>query len=258
MWRGAFASQLQYGSGVHPVLVLAKLLPAAAGIAGLQAEIELCVLLTAQQLHHCRQLWHGSGRSWWSSSSAHRHACCCQVPYAAPSHAGHAANLLYLVPSLYAFCWFCVCCIHACRNDVVALQGSLSDYLIKVVPSWIKFAVAGPGQSTNVYNEQTLYTSPEHLMPLIRCAVAPASCTVLRSTGSAVMRSCRGCPDCAGALHCLPRLLTLQFDSCRALSDTCCTLLCQNLFATPRHSSVPLPAQLILCTPCAAPPPTPC
>uniref|UniRef100_A0A383WJL1 NADH:ubiquinone oxidoreductase 30kDa subunit domain-containing protein n=1 Tax=Tetradesmus obliquus TaxID=3088 RepID=A0A383WJL1_TETOB len=57
---------------------------------------------------------------------------------------------------------------YANRNDVVALQGSLSDYLIKVVPSWIKFAVAGPGQSTNVYNEQTLYTSPEHLMPLIR------------------------------------------------------------------------------------------
>jgi hypothetical protein len=53
---------------------------------------------------------------------------------------------------------------------VVAMHGALSDYLIKVVPSWIKFAVAGPGQSTNVYNEQTLYTKPEHLMPLIRCA----------------------------------------------------------------------------------------
>jgi hypothetical protein len=59
----------------------------------------------------------------------------------------------------------------ACRNDVVAMHGALSDYLIKVVPSWIKFAVAGPGQSTNVYNEQTIYTTPEHLMPLIRCVV---------------------------------------------------------------------------------------
>jgi hypothetical protein len=57
----------------------------------------------------------------------------------------------------------------ACRNDVVAMHGALSDYLIKVVPSFIKFAVAGPGQSTNVYNEQTLYTTPENLMPLIRC-----------------------------------------------------------------------------------------
>jgi NADH dehydrogenase (ubiquinone) Fe-S protein 3 len=51
------------------------------------------------------------------------------------------------------------------------MHGALSDYLIKVVPSWIKFAVAGPGQSTNVYNEQTIYTTPEHLMPLIRCVV---------------------------------------------------------------------------------------
>ncbi|KAF8071109.1 ALB3.2 [Scenedesmus sp. PABB004] len=54
------------------------------------------------------------------------------------------------------------------RNDVVAFQGGLTDYLIKVVPSWIKFGVAGPGQSTNVYEEPTLYTSPEHLLPLVR------------------------------------------------------------------------------------------
>lgn len=51
---------------------------------------------------------------------------------------------------------------------MVALHGQLSDYLIKVVPSWIKFVVAGPGQSFNAYNEQTIYTTPEHLVPLVR------------------------------------------------------------------------------------------
>lgn len=56
-----------------------------------------------------------------------------------------------------------------CRNDVVAFQGGLSDYLIKVVPSFIKFAVAGPGQSTDIYQEPTIYTTPDHIVPLCRC-----------------------------------------------------------------------------------------
>eukprot|EP00879_Flechtneria_rotunda_P003471 GHRR01003700.1.p1 GENE.GHRR01003700.1~~GHRR01003700.1.p1 ORF type:complete len:294 (+),score=99.40 GHRR01003700.1:223-1104(+) len=54
------------------------------------------------------------------------------------------------------------------RNDVVALHGQLTDYLIKVVPNWIKFAVAGPGQSFNIYQEPTIYTTPDNLLPLCR------------------------------------------------------------------------------------------
>lgn len=54
------------------------------------------------------------------------------------------------------------------RNDVVEFQGGLTDYLIKVVPKWIKFGVAGPAQSNNTYQEPTLYTTPEHLVPLCR------------------------------------------------------------------------------------------
>jgi hypothetical protein len=57
------------------------------------------------------------------------------------------------------------------RNDVVAFHGQLSDYLIKVAPGWIRFAVAGPGQSFNAYNEATVYTTPEHLLPLVRCVL---------------------------------------------------------------------------------------
>jgi NADH/F420H2 dehydrogenase subunit C len=57
---------------------------------------------------------------------------------------------------------------YAPRNDVVAFHGQLSDYLIKVVPSWIKFAVAGPGQSTDKYQEPTIYTTPDYIVPLSR------------------------------------------------------------------------------------------
>ncbi|KIZ03326.1 NADH dehydrogenase (ubiquinone) Fe-S protein [Monoraphidium neglectum] len=55
------------------------------------------------------------------------------------------------------------------RNDVV--QGhfdGLADYLIKVVPKWIKFGVAGPPQSNDTHNELTVYTTPETLLPLAR------------------------------------------------------------------------------------------
>jgi hypothetical protein len=57
------------------------------------------------------------------------------------------------------------------RNDVV--QGhfdGLADYLIKVVPKWIKFGVAGPPQSNDTHNELTVYTTPETLLPLARLA----------------------------------------------------------------------------------------
>lgn len=54
------------------------------------------------------------------------------------------------------------------ENQVVFSFGGLSDYLIKVVPKWIKFAVQGPAQSNNSYQEPTIYTTPEHLVPLCR------------------------------------------------------------------------------------------
>lgn len=55
------------------------------------------------------------------------------------------------------------------RNDVVQQHfEGLADYLIKVVPKWVKFAVAGPAQSNDTYNEVTLYTTPEGLLPLCR------------------------------------------------------------------------------------------
>lgn len=53
------------------------------------------------------------------------------------------------------------------RNDVVQFQGGLTDYLIKVVPSFIKFGVNSPSSSRED-NETTLYTSPEHIIPLTR------------------------------------------------------------------------------------------
>lgn len=46
-------------------------------------------------------------------------------------------------------------------------QGMLTDYLIKVVPKFIKFGVVGPAQSSFLYQEPTLYTTPEHLTPLM-------------------------------------------------------------------------------------------
>eukprot|EP00879_Flechtneria_rotunda_P013722 GHRR01014334.1.p1 GENE.GHRR01014334.1~~GHRR01014334.1.p1 ORF type:complete len:214 (+),score=80.23 GHRR01014334.1:223-864(+) len=69
------------------------------------------------------------------------------------------------------------------RNDVVALHGQLTDYLIKVVPNWIKFAVAGPGQSFNIYQEPTIYTTPDNLLPLCRLA-APAAAMELQCCSS--------------------------------------------------------------------------
>jgi NADH dehydrogenase (ubiquinone) Fe-S protein 3 len=58
---------------------------------------------------------------------------------------------------------------YAHRNDVVERHfDGLADYLIKVVPKWIKFAVAGPAQSNDTHNELTLYTTPEALLPLAR------------------------------------------------------------------------------------------
>jgi NADH/F420H2 dehydrogenase subunit C len=44
----------------------------------------------------------------------------------------------------------------------------LTEYLIKTVPKWITLAVAGPGQSTLDYQEPTIITTPEHLLPLCR------------------------------------------------------------------------------------------
>ncbi|KAG1672842.1 hypothetical protein FOA52_004646 [Chlamydomonas sp. UWO 241] len=42
----------------------------------------------------------------------------------------------------------------------------LTDYLVKTVPKWITMAVQGPGQSSLLYQEPTIYTSPECLVPL--------------------------------------------------------------------------------------------
>ena len=59
--------------------------------------------------------------------------------------------------------------VYSHREDAARMAfGQLSEYLIKVVPKWIKFAVAGPAQSNNTYQEPTIYTSPEHLLPLAR------------------------------------------------------------------------------------------
>eukprot|EP00955_Chlamydomonas_euryale_P116893 366444-Chlamydomonas_euryale.AAC.14 len=43
----------------------------------------------------------------------------------------------------------------------------LTDYLIKTCPKFITMAVRGPGQSTILYQEPTLYTTPDHLIPLM-------------------------------------------------------------------------------------------
>ncbi|MEW5301163.1 MAG: hypothetical protein WDW38_004702 [Sanguina aurantia] len=45
--------------------------------------------------------------------------------------------------------------------------GKLTEYLVKVVPKFIKFAVVGPAASGELYQETTIYTSPEHLVPLV-------------------------------------------------------------------------------------------
>lgn len=46
-------------------------------------------------------------------------------------------------------------------------QTMLTDYLIKVVPKFIKFSVVGPAQSSSLYQEPTLFTTAEHLTPLM-------------------------------------------------------------------------------------------
>ena len=46
-------------------------------------------------------------------------------------------------------------------------QVQLTDYLIKTCPKWITMAVQGPAQSNFLYQEPTIYTTPEHLLPLM-------------------------------------------------------------------------------------------
>jgi NADH:ubiquinone oxidoreductase subunit C len=59
--------------------------------------------------------------------------------------------------------------VYAHREDAAKMAfGQLSEYLVKTVPKWVKFAVAGPAQSNNTYQEPTIYTTPEHLVPLCR------------------------------------------------------------------------------------------
>ena len=58
---------------------------------------------------------------------------------------------------------------YSLRNNVVEFSfGDLTEYLIKVVPKWIQFGVAGPAQSNNTYAEPTLFCAPEHLPHLAR------------------------------------------------------------------------------------------
>jgi len=45
--------------------------------------------------------------------------------------------------------------------------GMLTDYLIKTVPKFITMATVGPAQSSVLYQEPTIYTTPEHLVPLM-------------------------------------------------------------------------------------------
>lgn len=58
------------------------------------------------------------------------------------------------------------------RNDVHRAhnlefqQTQLTEYLIKTVPKFITMAVQGPAQSSVLYQEPTIYTTPEHLVPL--------------------------------------------------------------------------------------------
>ncbi|GAX82540.1 hypothetical protein CEUSTIGMA_g9967.t1 [Chlamydomonas eustigma] len=46
-------------------------------------------------------------------------------------------------------------------------QSQLADYLIKTVPKFITMVVQGPAQSSFLYQEPTIYTTPEHLIPLL-------------------------------------------------------------------------------------------
>ncbi len=49
-------------------------------------------------------------------------------------------------------------------------EGGLTDYLIKTVPKFITMATHGPSMSAHTlpgFQEPTLYTTPEHLVPLM-------------------------------------------------------------------------------------------
>ncbi len=46
-------------------------------------------------------------------------------------------------------------------------QGQLTDYLIKTCPKFISMVVQGPAQSSFLHQEPTIYTTPEHLVPLL-------------------------------------------------------------------------------------------
>ncbi|KAJ9526756.1 hypothetical protein QJQ45_017498 [Haematococcus lacustris] len=45
-------------------------------------------------------------------------------------------------------------------------QTGMAEYLIKTVPKFITMAVNGPAQSSLLYQEPTIFTTPEHLVPL--------------------------------------------------------------------------------------------
>jgi NADH dehydrogenase (ubiquinone) Fe-S protein 3 len=45
-------------------------------------------------------------------------------------------------------------------------KNQLIEYLIKTVPKFITMATNGPAQSSMLYQEPTIYTKPEHLVPL--------------------------------------------------------------------------------------------
>lgn len=46
-------------------------------------------------------------------------------------------------------------------------QTQLTDYIIKTVPKFVKMAVMGPAQSSSLYQEPTIYTTPEGMIPLM-------------------------------------------------------------------------------------------
>lgn len=55
--------------------------------------------------------------------------------------------------------------VHHAHNHEFT-QTQLTDYLIKTVPKFITMAVQGPAQSSFLYQEPTIYTTPENLLPL--------------------------------------------------------------------------------------------
>jgi len=53
------------------------------------------------------------------------------------------------------------------QHNLEFSQTQLTDYLIKTVPKFITMAVQGPAQSNFLYQEPTIYTTPENLVPLM-------------------------------------------------------------------------------------------